>query len=110
HGPVAYRDHFELVWRHRAERANATWQADHTQLDILIVDANHPPVRPWLTVIFADYARADGGYMVFVGAASALTTAVELREGSGPTRRGRPITPSSISSLWMRIINPSAHG
>src|SRR5699024_2030497 len=31
-GPVAYRDHFELVWRHRAARANATWQADHTQL------------------------------------------------------------------------------
>lgn len=84
HGPVAYRDHFELVWRHRAERANATWQADHTQLDILIVDANHQPVRPWLTVILDDYSRAVCGYMVFVGAPSALNTALALRQGIWP--------------------------
>ncbi|MFD6815221.1 Mu transposase C-terminal domain-containing protein [Enteractinococcus coprophilus] len=84
HGPVAYRDHFELVWRHRAEHANATWQADHTQLDILIVDANHQPVRPWLTVILDDYSRAVCGYMVFVGAPSALNTALALRQGIWP--------------------------
>src|SRR5699024_3055426 len=84
HGPVAYRDHFELVGRHRAERANATWQADHTQLDILIVDANHQPVRPWLTVILDDYSRAVCGYMVFVGAPSALNTALALRQGIWP--------------------------
>src|SRR5699024_7342455 len=75
HGPVAYRDHFELVWRHRAERGSATWQADHTQVDILIVDANHQARRPWLTEIFDDYSRADCGYMGFVGAPSALNTA-----------------------------------
>lgn len=80
HGPVAYRDHFELAWRHRADRANATWQADHTQLDILIMDANDQPVRPWLTVILDDYSRAVCGYMVFVGAPSARNTALALRQ------------------------------
>jgi putative transposase len=28
-GTAAYRDTYELVWRHRAEHPNATWQADH---------------------------------------------------------------------------------
>jgi|SRR5699024_4864576 len=42
-GSVAYRDHSELVWRHRAEYPNATWQADHTQLDIVILDTNQQP-------------------------------------------------------------------
>jgi putative transposase len=50
-GHAAYRDRFELIYRHRAERPNATWQADHTQLDILILDANGQPKRPWLTTV-----------------------------------------------------------
>lgn len=40
-GPTAYRDRFELIHRHRAERPNAVWQADHTQLDLLIL-VNRP--------------------------------------------------------------------
>lgn len=83
-GPVAYRDNFELVWRHRAEHANATWQADHTELDILIQDATGQPVRPWLTVILDDYSRAVCGYMVFLGAPSAMNTALALRHGIWP--------------------------
>lgn len=83
-GSVAYRDHFELVWRHRAEHANATWQADHTQLDIVILDANEQPARPWLTVILDDYSRAVCGYMVFLDAPSALNTALALRQGIWP--------------------------
>lgn len=39
-GAAAFRDKYELVHRHRAARPNATWQADHTQLDILILDAS----------------------------------------------------------------------
>ena len=45
-GTVAYRNRFELIHRHRADRPNAIWQADHTQLDLLILDANAKPVRP----------------------------------------------------------------
>ena len=80
-GSAAYRDTYEIVWRHRAERPNATWQVDHTELDILIQDANGKPARPWLTVILDDYSRAVCGYMVFLGAPSALNTALALRHG-----------------------------
>ena len=73
-----------MVWRHRAERANATWQADHTELDILILDANGRPARPWLTVILDDYSRAVCGYMVFLGAPSAMNTALALRHAIWP--------------------------
>ncbi|MER2527074.1 MAG: hypothetical protein ABTR07_04000 [Candidatus Competibacter denitrificans] len=31
-GYAGFRDRFELVHRHRAERPNATWQADHMEI------------------------------------------------------------------------------
>lgn len=83
-GPVEYRDKFELAWRHRAERPNALWQADHTELDILVLDGNRAPARPWLTVVLDDYSRAVCGYMVFLGAPSAMNTALALRQGIWP--------------------------
>ena len=83
-GAAAYRDTYELVWRHRAERSNATWQADHTELDTLILDGNGRPARPWLTVILDDYSRAVCGYMVFLGAPSAMNTALALRHAIWP--------------------------
>ncbi len=79
-GPASYRDKHELVFRRRAERPNATWQADHTELDILIRGANGKPERPWLTVILDDYSRAVCGYTVFTGAPSAMNTALALRQ------------------------------
>ena len=42
-GPVAYRDHYELVWRRAADRPNEQWQADHTELDILVLDPTGKP-------------------------------------------------------------------
>jgi len=78
-GPAAFRDCYELIHRHRAEAPNALWQADHTALDILILDANGKHARPWLTVVLDDYSRAVAGYMVFLGAPSALHTALALR-------------------------------
>lgn len=79
-GMAAYRDRFELIHRHRAERPNALWQADHTELDILVLDANGKTVRPWLTVIVDDHSRAIAGYTTFVGAPSALQTSLALRQ------------------------------
>ena len=83
-GSAAYRDNYEMVWRHRAEQPNATWQADHTELDIVILNANQQPVRPWMTGILDDHSRAVCGYMVFVGAPSAMNTALALRHGIWP--------------------------
>ena len=83
-GPASYRDRHELVYLHRAEHPNALWQADHTELDILIKDPSGRPSRPWLTTIMDDYSRAICGYMVFEGAPSAMNTALALRQAIWP--------------------------
>ena len=79
-GTAAFRDQYELIFRHRAEKPNAMWQADHTQLDILVLDANGKAVRPWLTTITDDYSRAVAGFLVFTGAPSTLQTCLALRQ------------------------------
>ncbi|MEC5180893.1 DDE-type integrase/transposase/recombinase [Arthrobacter sp. CG_A4] len=79
-GPAAYRDRHEIVFRRRADHPNQIWQADHTELDILIVGADGRPDRPWLTTVMNDYSRAICGYTVFTGAPSALNTALALRQ------------------------------
>jgi putative transposase len=79
-GTAAFRNRYELIHRHRAEAPNALWQADHTPLDILIVDASGEPARPWLTIIIDDYSRAIAGYMAFLGAPSSLHTSLALRQ------------------------------
>ena len=79
-GAAAYRDRFELIHRHRADRPNALWQADHTLLDLTIVDENGNEARPWLTVVIDDHSRAVAGYAVFLGAPCSLQTALALRQ------------------------------
>src|SRR4029077_19388033 len=66
-GPVAFRDRYELLYRHRAEGPNAIWQADPTLLDILVLDAHGAAVRPWLPLIVEDYSRAVAGDTLFLG-------------------------------------------
>ena len=78
-GPAAFRDRYELIYRHRAAAPNALWQADHTLLDILIRDQDGRPVRPWLTTVIDDHSRAAAGYLVFVGAPCVLNTCLALR-------------------------------
>ena len=75
-GPAAFRDRYELIYRHRAACPNAIWQADHTLLDMMILDANGEAVRPWLTLIMDDYSRAIAGYALFLGAPTVLQTAL----------------------------------
>ena len=79
-GAAVFRDRYELIYRHRAEGPNAIWQADHTLLDVMVLDANGQAVRPWLTIIIDDYSRAVAGYTIFLGAPSALQTALALRQ------------------------------
>ena len=79
-GAAAFRDKYEMVHRHRADCPNATWQADHTELDILILDARGRPARPWLTTVVDDHSRVIAGYLVFLGAPSALNTSLALRQ------------------------------
>jgi len=55
-GDAAYRNQFELVHRCTAARPNEQWQADHTLLDLQILDVKQQPARPWLTVVLDDYS------------------------------------------------------
>ena len=64
-GASAFRNRYELIHRHRAETTNAVWQADHTMLDLLILDQSGKPARPWLTTVIDDYSRVVAGLMVF---------------------------------------------
>src|SRR3954470_2247177 len=79
-GSKAYSDSFDLVHRHEATAPNAIWQADHTELDILIKDGDGTARRPWLTIILDDYSRAVAGFCLSLAAPSSIQTALALRQ------------------------------
>ena len=78
-GAVAYREAFDLLYRREATHTNAMWQADHTPLDIWLLDEEGKAAQPWLTIILDDYSRAIAGYRLSFQEATALTTALTLR-------------------------------
>jgi putative transposase len=90
-GAAAFRNRYELIHRHRADTANAIWQADHTMLDLLILDQAGKPARPWLTTVLDDHSRAVAGVMGFLGAPSILNTSLALRQAIW--RKGDPAWP-----------------
>jgi putative transposase len=55
------------------------WQADHTPLDIWLLDEAGKPAKPWLTVIEDDSSRAIASYRLTFQEHTALTTALALR-------------------------------
>lgn len=79
-GAKAYRERFDLLYRHEAAAPNALWQADHTPLDVWVPDERGRLVKPWLTVILDDYSRAVAGCHLSLAAPTALHTALCLRE------------------------------
>ena len=58
--------------RRESVHPNDIWQADHTELDLMVLDETGRPVRPWLTVVLDDRSRVIAGYTVFAGDPSAL--------------------------------------
>jgi putative transposase len=79
-GSKAYSDAFDLVHRREADAPNAIWQADHTELDILVKDGDGTARRPWLTIILDDYSRAVAGFCLSLAAPSSIQTALALRQ------------------------------
>lgn len=79
-GASALRDRYELAYRRTAEHPNDIWQADHTELDIEILDPGGNPARPWLTVVLDDHSRAIPGYTAGLDTPSALHTSLALRQ------------------------------
>lgn len=78
-GEKAYRDAFDVIARHEADHPNALWQADHTLLDIWLLNEQGKQVKPWLSIILDDYSRCVAGYLIGFQAPSALHTALMLR-------------------------------
>ncbi len=87
-GTKAYADRFELLYRRDATRPNEIWQADHTPLDLWVVDERGRPARPWFTVILDDHSRAVAGYALSLHAPSSIQTALALRQAIW--RKGDP--------------------
>ena len=82
-GAKAYSNSFELVYRREAGCPNAIWQADHTPLDIELVQSGLDPKRmakPWLTAVLDDYSRAVAGYFLSFASPCSLNTALALRQ------------------------------
>lgn len=79
-GTKAYSNTFELVHRREASGPNATWQADHTPLDILLLRPDGEAAKPWLSVVIDDYSRAVAGYFLSFEDPSALHTSLALRQ------------------------------
>ncbi len=87
-GTKAYEEAYDLVYRTEAARPNELWQADHTLLDIWLLDDEGEPKRPWLTVILDDFSRAIAGYYLTFDAPSAAGTSLALRQAI--RRKGEP--------------------
>ncbi len=79
-GPKAYKEEFDLLYRHEASAPNAVWQADHTPLDLWVRDERGRPARPWLCVVLDDFSRAVAGYSLSLHAPAAVQTALALRQ------------------------------
>jgi len=78
-GAKAYAHAYDLLHRREAARPNEIWQADHTELDILVHDEVGAVTRPWLTIVIDDHSRAIAAYRLSIHAPSALQTALTLR-------------------------------
>ncbi|MEV4062793.1 hypothetical protein [Nonomuraea dietziae] len=57
-GTKKYRETYDLVYRREAKTPNKIWQADHTELDLWVLDDKGRAARPWLTAIEDDHSRA----------------------------------------------------
>jgi putative transposase len=55
-GRKAYNNKYDLIYRRPGTEPNAIWQADHTLLDIWVLDEYGRPCRPWLSIILDDLA------------------------------------------------------
>lgn len=75
-----FRDQHEIVHRREATGSNEMWQADHTLLDIHLLDEHGEVCRPWLTLVVDDYSRAIAGYFLTTSAPSAINTALAFRQ------------------------------
>lgn len=79
-GKKEYQNNYDLIHRREASYPNEIWQADHTPLDIMVLNEKGKPERPWLTIILDDYSRAVAGYFLTFQDPTAIHTALVLHQ------------------------------
>lgn len=79
-GIKPYQQKYDLLYIREALRPNQIWQADHTLLDVYVLDDKGDIRRPWLTIIMDDYSRAIAGYYLSFNAPSSLQTSLAFRQ------------------------------
>ncbi len=79
-GKKEYQNNYDLIYRRESHYPNEMWQADHTPLDILVLNEKGKPERPWLTIILDDYSRAVAGYFLSFQDPSAIQTSLVLHQ------------------------------
>lgn len=67
------------------DRSNQVWQADHTQVDVLVVDQSGEVLgRPWLTIVVDSYSRCIMGLQLGFDGPSAWVACLALRHAILP--------------------------
>jgi putative transposase len=80
YGDKAYADKYEIIMRRESKYPNQVWQVDHCLLNLKVVHKDNAKEQPWLTIIIDDFSRAIMGFCLFIGAPSAIQTALALRK------------------------------
>ena len=79
-GTRRFGDLYEMIHRREASKPNELWQADHAQLDILLLREDGSAGRPWLTAVIDDYSRSIAGYFLSFDPPSSLRTSLAMRQ------------------------------
>ncbi|MFT8309678.1 MAG: Mu transposase C-terminal domain-containing protein [Sporolactobacillus sp.] len=79
-GTKQYKNEYDLIHTRQAIFPNEIWQADHTLLDIFVLNEKGNPQRPWLTIIMDDYSRAIAGYFLSFHDPSAMQTSLAFHQ------------------------------
>ncbi len=79
-GSKVYQERFDVLYMRTSVQPNAIWQADHSWLEVTLVNEKGQPAQPWLTLVMDDYSRAVAGYIIRFEAPSAIGTALALRQ------------------------------
>lgn len=79
-GTKAYRQSYDLLYRRETYRPNEIWQADHTMLDIWLLNEDGQVAKPWLTAIEDDYSRCIAGYFLSFKHPNAQQTSLALHQ------------------------------
>ncbi len=75
-----YAEKYDGIFLRECQRPNEIWQADHTMLDIEVLNEKNEIERPWLTIVLDDYSRAIAGFRIEFGSPDTERTALVLRQ------------------------------